>query len=217
MIPRLWYVTDGVRGTGGRPVEDVIQAGARGGVGAVLLREFDLCEQAFERLLARLEPLRQRGLRIVVSRRLDHALAYRLDGVQLTADSMPLARARRLAGRGLWLGYSAHSADEALRAEAAGADYVTLSPIFATDSKPGARPLGVEGLARAVRGLAIPVLALGGVTPAQTRGILRSGAWGIATVSSLGAAADVESAAQDFHRPLAEITPCIAPSSASSC
>jgi len=209
-LPRLWYVTDGTRGTGGRPLEGVIAAAARGGVGAVLLREFDRSGSEFESLLGVLAPLRARGLKLLASRRLDLALAYRLDGVQLTADAIPVARARAELGSHFWIGYSAHSIAEAAQAQAAGASYVTLSPVFASDSKPGTRPLGLDVLRAATRALDIPVLALGGVTPAQTRGILKAGAWGIAAVSALGAATDVESAARQFHRPLAEIPSCIA-------
>jgi len=223
VIPRLWYVTDGDRGAPGRELAAVILEAARGGVEAVLLRDLALPEasdrlsiRAFEALLRELEPVRERGLRLLVSRRLDLARAYALDGVQLTADSIGLARARELLGTEPWIGYSAHSTSEARMAEREGADYVMLSPVFGTASKPGVSPLGLDVLRSASRALAIPVLALGGVTPDQTRGILSCGAWGIAAVSALGAAADVATAALHFSRTVAESTACIAPSSASS-
>ena len=212
MIPRLWYVSDGARASGARPLGAVIAAAARGGAQAVLLRERALAAREIGALCRELAPLRAQGLRIFASRRLDLALALGLDGVQLTADALPVDEARSWLERGakahLTLGYSAHSLDEAAEVAAQGADYVMLSPIFATDSKPGVSPLGLEALARASRALPIPVLALGGLTPARAADAVRAGAHGVAAASAIGAAPDVERAAHAFHRSLTEHTAC---------
>jgi len=192
----------------------MIQLAARGGVGAVLLREFERSDEQLAKLCDGLRPLRRQGLRVLMSRRLDLACALGLDGVQLTADSIPIGEAREwLAARvpamaRAWIGYSAHSRDEARAAASAGADYVTLSPIFATDSKPGAAPRGLAWLADAIRDLPIPALALGGLTPELGRSVLEAGAWGIAAASGIGAAPDVEAAARAFHQSIGEYASC---------
>lgn len=201
MIPRLFYITDGERGTGGRPQHEVIRRAFEGGVEAVIVREPEPLV-----LLEALAPLRARGLRVLVSRRLDLARAFALDGVHLAADAVPVGEARAWLGPDAWIGYSAHSGDEAARVAAQGASYVTLSPIHSTSSKPGAGGKGVAWLRGSLRGLAIPALALGGVTPARIEEILRSGAWGVAAVSAIGAAPDVARAARAFREVITQST-----------
>lgn len=204
MIPRLCYLTDGMRGTGGRPLGEAIRRAVDGGVRMVVLRERELPDAQLAALLGELAPLRALGLRLLVSRRLDVAAGYGLDGVHLGADAVPVARARRWLGASALIGYSAHSAEEARAAASAGATYVTASPVYATQSKPGALPRGPEWLERVAKDLAIPVFALGGVTPERVAELLRRGAWGVAAVSAIGAAPDVEKAARAMHAAIEE-------------
>lgn len=206
MIPRLWYITDGLRGTAGRPISWVIRSAADGGVQGVVLRERDASTARQERLIRAVEPLRARGVRVLVSRRLDLARAYGLDGVHLAADAAPIAEARAWLGPDAVIGYSAHSEEDARAAAEQGASFVTLSPIYSTDSKPGARGQGLDWLADAIRELPIPALGLGGVTPERTRGILKTGAWGVAAVSAIGAVPNVAGAAESFARAIQETT-----------
>jgi thiamine-phosphate pyrophosphorylase len=203
-VPRLCYMTDGARGTGGRKLAEVIRAAARGGVELVVLRERALSDTGWCELALELEPERRAGLRLVASRRLDLARALGLDGVHLAADAVPVAEARAWLGPTALIGYSAHDGAEAGRARAAGADYATLSPIYPTESKPGAQARGTAWLARAAAEAALPILALGGVTAARAAEALRAGAHGVAAVSAIGAADDVEAAARGFARALAE-------------
>jgi thiamine-phosphate diphosphorylase len=203
VIPRLCYITDGTRGTAGRPLARVAARAVEGGLEMMVVRERTLAEGELATLLEALLPLRARGLSLLVSRRVDLAERYALDGVHLAADAGPVARARRRLGARAWIGYSAHAGDEARRAADEGASYVTLSPIYATESKPGAPARGTAWLAAAVKGLSIPALALGGVTPERVPELLAAGAWGVAAVSSLGAAADPATAARAFRDALA--------------
>jgi thiamine-phosphate pyrophosphorylase len=115
-----------------------------------------------------------------------------------------VAEARAFLGPEAWIGYSAHERAEAQRAAAQGASYVTLSPIYATGSKPGAEPRGCAWLREAAAGLPLPVLALGGVTAARVAELLRAGAAGVVAIEALGAAPDPEQAAREFRRALAD-------------
>jgi len=204
LIPRLVYITDGARGTAGRPLAEVAAAAFDGGIDALLVRERGLPGAELARTIDALSGLRARGLRVLVSRRLDVARALALDGVHLAADAVPVAEARSWLGPDPWLGYSAHSAEEAKTVAASGANYVTLSPVYPTDSKPGARGRGVEWLRESLVGLSIPALALGGVTPERTHEILKAGAWGVAAISAIGAAPDVARAAGEFRTAILE-------------
>ena len=207
MIPRLWYITDRERGTAGRPLLQVIEQGFAGGVGGVILREPGLPDRDLAALARGLEPLRRRGLRVLVSRRLDVAAALDLDGVHLAADAVPVATARGWLGPDALIGYSAHAADEAQAAARAGASYVTLSPVYPTESKPGAPGRGTAWLRDALQGLGVPVLALGGVDAEAIGEVLNAGAWGAAAVSALGAAPDVAAAARSFRAELEQARP----------
>ncbi len=100
-------------------------------------------------------------------------------GVQLGAGA-DVAAARRRLGPGRPIGVSAHGLADLDAAREAGADYATLSPVFASASKPGYGPaLGLDGL-RAAAAAGLPVLALGGVTAAAARGCREAGAAGVA-------------------------------------
>jgi thiamine-phosphate pyrophosphorylase len=206
LIPRLGYWTDGARGRAGRDQCEVIERLARGGVEFVVLREKDWSVRQWSDCAARLAKARAAGLRVLAGRRLDLARALGLDGVHLGAESVPVAEARAFLGPDALIGYSAHGRAEAERAAADGASYVTLSPIFATGSKPGAEPRGCAWLREAASGLGVPVLALGGVTPARVPELRRAGAAGVVAISALGAAPDPEQAAREFRRALADET-----------
>jgi thiamine-phosphate pyrophosphorylase len=204
LIPRLCYWTDGERGRAGRDQVDVIERLARGGVELVVLRERSWSASEWSDCASRLAKLRADGLRVLAGRRLDLARALELDGVHLGAESVSPSDARAFLGPRAWIGYSAHDAAEARRAEAEGASYVTLSPIFATSSKPDADARGCTWLASAAADLSIPVLALGGVTPARVAEVRAAGAWGVVAISALGAARDPEAAAREFRAALAD-------------
>lgn len=197
-------MSDGPRGTGGRPLLDVIEALWRGGVELVVLRERDWTGTLWTEAARRLEPARRQGLRVIASRRLDVARALGLDGVQLGRDAVAVREARAFLGPEALVGYSAHDGDEARRAAAEGASYVMLSPIYDTDSKPGATARGIDWLREASADLPIPAFALGGLTPSRVSEVLAAGASGVAAVSALGAAPDPEIAAREFRRAFAD-------------
>jgi thiamine-phosphate diphosphorylase len=207
VIPRLVHITDEGRAAQGRSLADVVARAFAGGLQAVIVRERGLATGALSARLDALEPLRAQGLRVLVSRRLDLARSHGLDGVQLAADAVPVAQARAWLGPQVWIGYSAHSGAEARAAQEQGADYVTLSPIYATSSHPGAPARGPAWLGRELAELRIPALALGGITPERVPEVLAQGAWGVAAVSAIGAAADASAATRDFQRTIRESAP----------
>ena len=120
--------------------------------------------------------------RIVVNDRLDVALACGADGVHLRADSVPPARVRALVPPGFLVGRSVHAADEAAQV-APDVDYLIAGTVFPTASKPGAgRWLGDAGLAGVTHAVAVPVLAIGGVTIELLPRVAAAGAAGIAAI-----------------------------------
>jgi thiamine-phosphate pyrophosphorylase len=112
--------------------------------------------------------------------------------------------ARRALGPGALLGASCHSLEEATAAAAAGAGYVTLSPVFESASKPGYGPaLGAAGLGAMAARLRIPVVALGGIAAGNAGACLQAGAAGIAVMGAVMAAADPGTAARELLAVLA--------------
>ena len=138
--------------------------------------------------------------RLFVNDRLDVALAAGARGVHLGRGSLPVEAARRLEA-GWWIGKSVHDLDEAQAAQAEGADYLFLGPVFATATHPDREPLGL-GLLRAVAKLGMPVVAIGGVTPERVRDVRAAGAYGIAAIRAIW---DAREPAGQLRRMLEEL------------
>jgi thiamine-phosphate pyrophosphorylase len=136
------------------------------------------------------------GSPLFVNDRLDVALAVHADGVQLGRGSLPPIEARRL-NAGWWIGRSVHSLEEARSALNEGADYLLAGPVYATATHPEATPLGVERLG-AIAGVGLPVIAIGGVTPARVPSLRAAGAHGVAAIRALWDARDPARAAQEM-------------------
>jgi thiamine-phosphate diphosphorylase len=153
------------------------------GIDLVQLREPDLeAGELFELTRTAAAAAAASRTRIVVNDRLDVAIAAGAAGVHLRADSIPPRAARPLAPRGFLIGRSVHALDEATAAAADGADYLIAGTVYPTSSKPGARLLGVDGLAAVVQTVAVPVLAIGGVTQGRVAPVAATGAAGIAAI-----------------------------------
>ena len=201
----LYLITDRMQ-TAGRLLPAVVADALRGGLRAVQLREKDLAAgQLFELAVELRQLTRQYGAKLLINDRIDVALAVAADGVHLGKAGLPVPEARRILGRDRLIGYSAHSADGALQAQLAGADFVTLGPVYHTPSKAQyGEPLGLSVLSEAARVVTIPVFALGGVKHASVAEVLSAGAHGVALISAIMAApnprAETESLLQTITR-----------------
>jgi thiamine-phosphate pyrophosphorylase len=126
----------------------------------------------------------RKGAKIIVNNRLDVALALGADGAHLPSDSPAPNTWRRIVPQGFLIGVSCHTVEEVREAQSGGADYVLFGPVFAPISKDSPLgPRGLTGLAEAAGAVQIPVLALGGITEANTQPCIESGAAGIAGIS----------------------------------
>ena len=188
--PPLLVISD--RSQAQRPLTDIAGASFAGGCRWFSLREKDMPPAERRALLGELVALGRRYDAVVmVHDDLEVAVASGAGGVHLPSGGDP-AEARGLLPRGL-IGVSAHSTAEAATLIAAGADYVTISPIFLTDSKPGYGPaLGLNGLAATVAAAKGPVVALAGITPDNAHACMEAGAAGIAVMGEIMRALDPE-------------------------
>lgn len=195
----LYLITDRHQ-TAGRPLTDVVRAALCGGVRAVQLREKDLPDKELRELAGKLRTLTHEfGARLLINRRIDICRDVDADGVQLGIEGTTVAQARQMLSERQLIGYSAHSLAEASSAEAAGADFVTFSPVFETPSKAAyGEPVGLERLREACATLRIPVFALGGIKLVTIPEVMSAGPRGIALISELIAAADPAAAASSL-------------------
>jgi thiamine-phosphate pyrophosphorylase len=193
----LYLVTD--RGLSlGRRNLDIIRAAVVGGVTMVQLREKEATTREFyqEGLKIR-EFLGEHNIPLIINDRLDIALALDADGVHLGQDDMPLAVARRILGEDKIIGASVFNVTEAREAEAAGADYLGLSPIFVTSTKPDlTAQMGIDGIAPIRRTVRIPLVGIGSMSAENAFEAVRAGLGGVAVVSAICSRRDPEGAAR---------------------
>jgi len=193
----LCLITRAVRRLG-RSHLAVAQAALLGGARFLQFREKEMTARE---MLAAARSLRQLtrdfGARFVVNDRVDIALAVGADGVHLGEVDLPIPVARRLLGRSATIGASVATVEAAQAAQAAGADYLGVGPIYPTGSKADAgAAIGLEPLRRIADAVDLPVLAVGGITVANAAEAIRAGAAGVAVISAVSDAEDMVSATE---------------------
>ena len=200
----LYLVTDR-RLSLGRSTVEVVAAAVSGGVTCVQLREKHCSTREFLEEARRVrELLVGTGVPLIINDRLDVALAVAADGVHLGQNDMHLSDARRLVGERLVIGISAESVADAIRAEAEGADYIGVSPVFTTPTKMDtAPPLGLEGLREIRRAVSLPLVAIGSIRHDNAAQVLRAGADGLAVVSAIVSAPCPRTAAAALRQQIA--------------
>lgn len=185
-LPKLYPITD-VRLSGVSHAEQVARL-SEGGATLVQLREKHLSPREFYgEAEAALAVARERGVRLIINDRVDIALAVGADGVHLGQDDLPSEAARMLLGPDAIIGFSTHNIDQATVAARSPVDYIAIGPIFATVSKENPDPVvGIEGLRRVRAQVGqIPIVAIGGISERDARGVLEAGADAIAVIGAL--------------------------------
>ena len=192
----------------GRPIERIVEAALRGGVSCVQLREKSLSTHAFIETARTIKSiLAPWGVPLIINDRVDVAQAAGADGVHLGRSDLSCLDARRILGRGAIIGLSVETMDQALEAEDWDVDYLGVSPIFATPTKPDIKTAwDLDGLGRLRTATSHILIAIGGINPANAAQVLEAGADGLAVVSAICSAPDPENAARrlreavDRHR-----------------
>ena len=183
-IPCLTLITDR-RLCQRLSLAEAVARAVAGGVNVVQLREKDLAAAQLVPLADRLRAITQGKALLIVNGHLDAALLCAADGVHLPERGPSVAATRRLAGNGFIIGRSVHSAEEAVKAQEEGADYVQVGLIFPTRSHPGLSPAGPGLLKSVAARVAIPIVAVGGITAANVGQVMQAGAKGAAVISAI--------------------------------
>ena len=196
---RLFLVTDRHQ-TKGRPLVPLLQRVLTAAAPAIQLRERDLSARELVTLAREVQDVTaSRRSQLLINDRIDVALALEGVGVHLRSNSLPVPIARQVLGIQRLLGISVHAVEEAVQVESQGADYIVLGPIYETPSKQMfGPPLGIHTLEKACRLVRLPIIGIGGVTAARAREMRRAGAFGVAVITAVLGAADVESATREL-------------------
>ena len=180
-------------------IEECVEQAILGGCGIVQLREKTACAREFYEIALRLRALTGRlGAALVINDRADIALACGADGVHVGQGDLPCRAAISVLGPGKIVGVSASTVAEAIVARHAGASYVGAGAIFPTATKPDAEISGLERLRKMRAAVDIPIIAIGGIAPANAAGLGETGIDGIAVVSAIAARGDPADAAREL-------------------
>jgi len=141
----------------------------------------------------------------IVNDHADIAAAVDADGVHLGQDDLPVEFARRLLGKDKLIGISTHSLEQAVAAEAAGADYIGFGPIFPTVTKDAGQTQGIQNLSIIRQTVTLPVIAIGGIKHSNVRDVILSGADGVAVISAILSAGNIATAAGNMLRSISDV------------
>jgi thiamine-phosphate pyrophosphorylase len=197
---RLYLVIDA------EPVERVLPAALEGGVDIVQLREKDAPDDEVVAAGRRVRELcAEHGALFIVNDRPDLALACDADGVHVGQDDETLARVRETVGADLLVGISTHSPEQLEAGIASIADYMGVGPVYATPTKPGREPVGLELVRYAsAHGAVKPWFAIGGIDPDTAPAVAAAGAHRIAVVRAIRDAGDPGAAARALRAAVEE-------------
>ena len=184
----------------GRTLYEQVEDALRGGATCMQLREKALDRGAFLAEAVALKALCTRfGVPLIVNDDVQVAIESGADGVHIGQHDAPAAEVRRRIGPDMLLGVSAQTVAQAVRAERDGADYLGGGAVFSTGTKPDADDVSFDTLKAICAAVSIPVVAIGGITQGNVARLAGSGIDGIAVVSAIFAAEDIEAAARELR------------------
>lgn len=200
------YVIVDREALGSRAPVTVAEAAIRGGADLIQWRDKKATDREFLSVARELRALtRQLKIPLILNDRVDAAILIQADGVHLGGEDLPIQEARSLVGDSMVIGRSTHSLVQAKEAQAAGADYMGVGPIFPTPTKPDHPSVGLDLIAQVKKEIRIPWVAIGGVDLETLPLVLSAGATRVAVVRAVAAATDPEKAARALKQVLSQI------------
>lgn len=201
----LYAVTDSAW-VGKQTLMEQVEDALAGGITFLQLREKELEYDAFLREAKEMAGLsRQYGVPFVINDEVETALESGADGVHVGQDDMACQNARKLLGPDKIIGVSVHNTEEALKAQADGADYVGLGAVKATPTKTDAKVVEFEEIKRVCDAVSIPVVAIGGIKKDNLMELKGSHVDGIAVVSAIFGAENIRQETEELHKKAKEM------------
>lgn len=201
----LYAVTDR-SWLGGETLRSQVERALKGGATFIQLREKELNEGDFLEEAKEIQKLcREYHVPFVINDNVEIAAAIGADGVHVGQSDMEAGDVRRRLGPDKIIGVSAQTAEQALRAQEHGADYLGVGAVFPTGSKADATEVSRETLEEICRAVDIPVIAIGGIGRENVMELKGSGICGIAVISAIFAQKDIEAAATELKKRVEEM------------
>lgn len=202
---QLYAITDR-HWLNGRSLYEVVKESLDGGVTFLQLREKQLDEDHFLEEAKKLQGLcSEYNVPFIINDNVEIALAINADGVHIGQSDMEMKEAREKLGPDKIIGVSAHTKEEALLAQAQGADYLGVGAVFPTSSKDDAESVSYETLKAICEVVSVPVVAIGGITRENLHQLSGSGVSGISVISAIYAQSDIKEAARELKQCVQEI------------
>ena len=196
----LYAVTDRAW-TGKQSLYEQVESALKGGATCVQLREKELNEEDFLNEAMEISALcKQYGVPFFVNDNVEIAIKCHADGVHVGQEDMEAAQVRQKVGDGMMIGVSVHSVEEALEAVKHGADCLGVGAMFSTSTKANANVLASETLRDICAAVDIPVVAIGGISKNNISQLAGTGVDGVALVSAIFAADDIENECRLLRR-----------------
>lgn len=196
---KLYLVTDR-EVLAGRDLLESVEQSILGGVTLVQLREKDTNSRDFYNLALQVKELTHKyNVPLIINDRLDIALAIDADGLHIGQEDLPVDLCRKLLGKDKILGVSAHNLEEAIKAEALGADYLGVGAIFSTSTKKDVDITSIDTLIKIKENIKIPVVAIGGITHDNVKEVLKAPIDGVSVISCLLGAEDIKKASTKLN------------------
>ena len=195
----LYAVTDRAW-TGKQTLYEQVEAALKGGVTCVQLREKELDETAFLQEAKELCALcRRYGVPFLVNDNVEIAIACGADGIHVGQEDLAAGEVRRRVGENMILGVSVHTVEEAFQAVRDGADYLGLGAVFPTSTKTDVEQMPNETLRAICDAVDVPIVAIGGINRGNILRLAGSGVDGVALVSAIFSAEDIEGACRELR------------------
>ena len=195
----LYAVTDRAW-TGKQTLYEQVEAALKGGVTCVQLREKELDETAFLQEAKELCALcRRYGVPFLVNDNVEIAIACGADGIHVGQEDLTAGEVRRRVGENMILGVSVHTVEEAFQAVRDGADYLGLGAVFPTSTKTDVEQMSNETLRAICDAVDVPIVAIGGINRGNILKLAGSGVDGVALVSAIFSAEDIERTCRELR------------------
>ena len=194
----LYAVTDRAW-VGTKSLYEQVKEALENGVTCVQLREKELDESDFLKEAKQISALcKEYKVPFIVNDNVNIAIACKADGIHIGQEDMELTNVRKLVGEDMIIGVSAHTVEEAIKAQEGGADYIGIGAVFATSTKTDVDVLSFDTLKSICEAVDIPTVAIGGIKKDNICKLKGSGIDGVAVVSAIFAAKDIATATKEL-------------------
>ena len=201
------YVITNENLSNGHSHAEIAKLAVAGGADVIQLRDKEMCSADLFLAATKIREITRGKALFIVNDRVDIALASKADGVHLGQNDLPVNAVRNFVPKDFIIGLSVGSADEAKKGVQDGANYVAVSPVFSTSSKPDAGiGHGLEGISEIRKAVSknIPVIGIGGIHTGNVTEVIYAGLDGVAVISAIVSAPDIEKAARDLQKKIQE-------------